>query len=120
MIKKFSFLSLLTLFFIQVCYWVTLSVPKWNFYDVNVPNTQIQGKSSLVLDTIAFVNYYLWFTIWLICFIFFIINGIKLVMARGDKEEFKKIQKAFLGTGVGIVVCFLSYSFVRLVINLFS
>jgi len=41
-------------------------------------------------------------------------------MARGDKEEFKKIQKAFLGTGVGIVVCFLSYSFVRLVINLFS
>ncbi|MDR0282256.1 MAG: hypothetical protein LBI53_02810 [Candidatus Peribacteria bacterium] len=72
-----------------------------------------------MLETIAFVNEYLWFAIGLICFIFFIINGIKLVMARGDKEDFKKVQKSFLGTGVGIVVCFLSYSFVRLIINLF-
>jgi hypothetical protein len=40
-------------------------------------------------------------------------------MARGDKEDMKKAMKGLLGSAVGIVICFISYSFVRVVVNLF-
>jgi hypothetical protein len=41
-------------------------------------------------------------------------------MARGDKEDMKKATKGLLGAGIGIVICFLSYAFVRVIVNLFS
>jgi hypothetical protein len=40
-------------------------------------------------------------------------------MARGDKEDMKKAMKGLLGSGIGIVICFISYSFVKVVVNLF-
>jgi hypothetical protein len=40
-------------------------------------------------------------------------------MAKGDKEDMKKATQGLLGSGIGIFICFLSYSFVRVIVNLF-
>jgi hypothetical protein len=48
-----------------------------------------------------------------------IYNGIKLVSSRGDKEDMKKAMKGLTGSAVGIAICFISYAFVRAMVNLF-
>ncbi|GHV21663.1 hypothetical protein FACS1894176_05380 [Bacteroidia bacterium] len=72
---------------------ITVILPKGNNYDVNIDRTQIEGNPDTVLNTISFVNEYLWFLIGFLCFIFLVYNGIKLVIARGDKEDMKKAIK---------------------------
>jgi hypothetical protein len=71
------------------------------------------------LSAIAFVNEYLRFAIGFLCFVFLVFNGFKLIIARGDKEIFKKSTMGLVGSIVGIVICLLSYSAVRMIVNLF-
>ena len=61
--KKLLGIPLFAGMFNQIVNAVTLSVPKGNYSDVNVTNTQVQGNPDKVLGTISFVNDYLWFTI---------------------------------------------------------
>jgi hypothetical protein len=123
MFKKllFSIIPALLFCFSQVSFGdgIVLNVPKGNYDDVNVTNTQIEGNPDKVLATISFVNQYLWWAIGFLCFIFLIYNGVKLIMARGEKDAMSKAIKGLLGSVIGIVICFLSYSFVRVIVNLF-
>ncbi|MDR0860053.1 MAG: pilin [Candidatus Peribacteria bacterium] len=125
MIKKlftFSSLSILvsTLLSAVVCAdGITVILPKGNNYDVNIDNVSVEGNPDTVLNTISFVNDYLWFIIGFLCFIFLVFNGIKLVIARGDKEDMKKAMKGITGSGIGIAICFVSYALVRVITNLF-
>ena len=112
-------IPLFTLIFNQVSYGLTLSIPRGNADDVNIKNTQIWGNPDTVLNTISFINEYLWFTIWFLCFIFLIYNGIKIISARGNNEIFKKARGGLVWSGIGIAICILSYSFVRVIVNLF-
>jgi hypothetical protein len=119
MLKKLLSLPGVALLFSQITYGITVMLPRGNYNDVNIKRTQIEGNSDKVLSTISFINQYLWYAIGLICFIFLIFNGVRLVMARGDKEDMKKAMKGLLGSAIGIVICFISYSFVRVIVNLF-
>jgi hypothetical protein len=98
---------------------ISVIIPKGNYHDVNVPRTQLEGTTGTIRNTISFVNSYLWFLIGFLCFIFLIYNGIKLVSSRGDKEDMKKAMKGLTGAAVGIAICFISYAFVRAMVNLF-
>ena len=119
MIKFLFSIPLVAVLFNQVSYALTVFLPKENFHDVNIPRTQISNNKSSLLSAIALVNDYLWFFLGFLCFIFFVWNGIRLVMARGDKDVLKKATKAILGSVVGIIICFASYSVVKIVVNMF-
>jgi hypothetical protein len=118
--SKFLFsIPLIALMFNQISYGLSVTLPRENFYDVNIPRTQVGNNESHVLSAISFVNSYLWFFIGFICFFFLVWNGIKLVMARGEKDAMKKATTGLLGSAVGIVICFVSYAVVRIIVNLF-
>lgn len=119
MIKFIFSLPFVALLFNQFSYALTIRLPRENFYDVNIPRTQIGNNENNVLSAISFVNEYLWFFIGFICFFFLVWNGIKLVMARWEKDAMKKATTGLVGSAVGIVICFVSYSVVRIIINLF-
>ncbi len=90
-------------------------------------NPDVPGESTIegfkweysYIDVIAFVNRYLRYAIWLVCFLFMIWNGYKLIMARGDQAQMKKATKALIGSAVGIAVCLLAYVIVKFAVNLF-
>ena len=81
--------------------------------------SQDQGEKRILWD-IDFVNKWLWFALWFVCFGFIVYNGFRLVASRGDSEAFKKTKTGIIGAAIGIVVCFLSYGIVRVIINLFK
>ena len=99
---------------------IQLHVPKDGLQaDVEIPSTIITGQSD-IWSIISFINGYLWFFIGFLCFIFLAYNGVMLVMARGNSKDFDKTKTGMLGSAVGIAICFLSYSLVKLVVNLFG
>lgn len=77
-----------------------------------------QGTTIDVRNVVSAVNGYLWFIIGFLCFCFLIYHGVMLVMARGEEKELKNAKQMMLGAAVGIAICLLSYSLVRLVVNL--
>lgn len=100
---------------------VSVFIPKkWSATDYNpADKQQIDGNYSL-LDVIKFVNDYLWFAIWFVCFLFVVINGIKLITSRWDEKETSSALKALIGCVVGIVICLSAYIIVNLTLRLFS
>lgn len=93
---------------------------KWSATDYNPENKQqIDGNYSL-LDIIKFINDYLWFAIWFVCFLFIVINGIKLIISRGEEKETQSAMKALLGCVVWIVICLSAYIIVNVTIRLFD
>ncbi len=91
----------------------------------NAKDYNPKGKVQLdwnysILDIIKFVNDYLWFAIWFVCFLFIVINGIKLIISRWDEQETKKAMSALVGCVVWILVCLWSYIIVNLAIRLFA
>lgn len=120
MIKRRCTLPLIVTFIASVVSadGITVVVPEGNLRDVNIDSTRIDGNPDKVLNTISFVNEYLWFLIGFLCFIFLIYNGVKLVAARGDKEDMKKATKGLTGSAIGIAICSISYAFVRVIVNL--
>ena len=81
--------------------------------------TQVDGSRS-ILDMISFVNNYLWFAVWFVCFLFMIVNGYKLITANWDEGETKKATKALLWSIIWITICLLAYIIVNLAVKLFA
>lgn len=104
----------------------TLHVPKeWNESNLNMKQSQITGIETSktgkdwILNTIAFINNYLWLSIGIICFIFVIWNGF-IMVTKPWTEDAKKALNSLTGSLIGIGICLLAYSIVNVVINLFS
>lgn len=72
------------------------------------------------LDVIKFVNDYLWFAIGFVCFLFVVVNWIKLIISRWDEQETAKAMKALLWCAVWILICLSAYIIVNLAIRLFA
>ncbi len=100
---------------------VTVFLPKqWSATDYNPKNvTQVEWQYSM-LDVIQFVNDYLWFAIWFVCFLFIIINWIKLITSRWDEKETSSAMKALIGCVVWIVICLSAYIIVNVALRLFN
>ncbi|GHW02656.1 hypothetical protein AGMMS50249_4420 [candidate division SR1 bacterium] len=85
--------------------------------DYHAKNSDIQGTSD-IWNSISEVNGYLWRIIGFVCFIFLLYNGTRLIMARGEQKDMQSATKGLLGSTVGIAICVLSYSLVRIIVNL--
>ena len=81
--------------------------------------TQIRGQRS-ILDLIKFVNSYIWFGIWFVCFLFMVINGYKLRTAHGDEKKTKEATSALWKSIIWIAICLLAYIIVNLAVKLFG
>lgn len=81
--------------------------------------TQIRGQRS-ILDLIKFVNSYIWFGIWFVCFLFMVINGYKLITAHGDEKKTKEATSALWKSIIWIAICLLAYIIVNLAVKLFG
>ena len=81
--------------------------------------TQIRGQRS-ILDLIKFVNSYIWFGIWFVCFLFMVINGYKLITAHGDEKKTKEATSALWKSIIWIAICLLAYIIVNLAVKLFA
>lgn len=81
--------------------------------------SQIDGSRS-ILDIISFVNSYLRFAIWFVCFLFMIINGYKLIMNNGDEKGSAAATSWLLKSIIWIVICLLAYIIVNLAVKIFA
>lgn len=81
--------------------------------------TRIEGNRS-VFDLIRFVNSYIWFGIWFVCFLFMVINGYKLITAHGDEKKTKEATSALWKSIIWIAICLLAYIIVNLAVKLFA
>lgn len=100
---------------------IKVRVPKWKFWsnpDVST-TSRIPWKYS-IFDIISLVNWYLWFAIWFVCFLFMIRNWYQLIIARWDEKEMKKATWALTGCAIWLVVCILAYIIVNIAIKLFA
>lgn len=81
---------------------------------------QISGDEWTFFDTIQMINQYLWFGLWAVCMWVLVFGGIQLITAGGDAEKMKKTNKLLMWALIGILISILSYSVIRLVVNLFQ
>lgn len=79
--------------------------------------SQIDGSRS-ILDIISFVNSYLWFVVWFVCFLFMIWNGYQLIINNWDEKQ--SPMKWLLWSIIWIVICLLAYIIVNLAVKLFT
>ena len=79
--------------------------------------SQIDGSRS-ILDIISFVNSYLWFVVWFVCFLFMIWNWYQLIINNWDDKQ--PWMKWLLWSIVWIVICLLAYIIVNLAVKLFA
>ncbi len=95
----------------------TLRWPTWG--EFSTQSTQIEGKRS-IFDLIRFVNGYIWFGIWFVCFLFMVINGYKLITAHGDEKKTKEATSALWKSIIWIAICLLAYIIVNIAVKLFA
>ena len=125
MIKKIIF-SLLGLFmigsFFQQSFAITVELPRtqWNEDIAVVWPEQISWDEWTFFDTIQMINQYLWFGLWAVCMVVLVWWWIQLITANGDADKMKKTNKLLMWALIGILISILSYSVVRLVVNLFQ
>lgn len=81
---------------------------------------QITGDESSIFETLQLINKYLWFSIGAVCMGVLVWWGIQLITANGNADKMKKTSKLLMWVLVGILISILSYSIIRLVINLFQ
>jgi len=99
---------------------VTARTIKWLIWsDAKVPITQIDWSRS-IFDIISFVNGYLWFAIWFVCFLFMVVNGYKLITAHGDEKQTGAATKALWQSIIWIAICLLAYIIVNVTVRLFA
>jgi hypothetical protein len=110
----FSFFSIASAIVVEI------PTSEWNEDIAVVWPTEITGDESSFFDTIQLTNKYLWFALWAVCMGVLVRWGIQLVTANGDGEKMKKTNKLLMWALVGILICILSYSVIRLVVNLFT
>ena len=81
--------------------------------------TQVQGDESSFFQLIQTINQYLRFGIGVVCMAVLVIGGVKLITANGNPEKLKQANKLLMWALIGIFISILSYSIIRLVVNLF-
>ena len=81
--------------------------------------SQIQTDESTLFEIIQIINKYLWFSIWGVAMVVFVIAGFYLITASGNADQTKKANKMFFGSIIAIMICIVSYSVVRILVNLF-
>lgn len=81
-------------------------------------STTIQSTETELVDVINIVNDYLWFILAWLAFVIFVIAGIRLI-SWWNKDNMWKANKMLVSAVIAIVVSMLSYTIVKLLINLF-
>ncbi len=106
----------------QQSFAVTVELPRaHNNPDIAVVwPEEISGDEWTFFNTIQMVNQYLWFGLGAICMWVLVWGGIQLITASGNDEKMKKTNKLLMWALIGILISILSYSVVRLVVNLFQ
>lgn len=100
---------------------IKLSIPPSNGYeDIAVQWTQhLQSNGDLVYNYVQLANQYLWFSIIVICFAAVVRLWFKLMTNPPGSDDGKGVLKdTILGLGAGLIVAMISYTIVRLVINI--
>jgi hypothetical protein len=99
---------------------VTAWTLKWRLgSDAKVSMTQIDWSRS-IFNIISFVNGYLRFAIWFVCFLFMVVNGYKLITARGDEKPTSAATNALWQSVIWIAICLLAYIIVNVAVRLFA
>lgn len=118
--KILLFLSLTVLYITQV--WaITLTVPPSDGnQDIMVTwPTQVNAKADIITTYIQLVNKYLWFAMVVFLFALVVWMWFQIMTNEAGSDNAKKVLKNWLmsaGTGIGIIL--LSYTIVRIVVNL--
>lgn len=117
-IKKLTSIWIIALLgFISKVSAVTVRTLKKTEDTADHKRSQIDGSRS-ILDIISFVNSYLWFAVWFVCFLFLIWNGYQLIINNWDEK--KSPMKWLLWSIIWIVICLLAYIIVNLAVKLFA
>lgn len=125
MFKKaiFGLFGLIVLSFsFQQSFAITVELPRTQGNEdiAVVGPEQISGDEGTFFDTIQMINQYLWFGLGAVCMWVLVFGGIQLITASGDAEKMKKTNKLLMWALIGILISILSYSVIRLVVNLFQ
>jgi hypothetical protein len=87
--------------------------------DIAVVSTQVKSQSDLITWYIQLVNEYLWFGMIVFLFVLFVWIWFKLMTNEAGTDDAKKVLRdGILSAWAGIMIIMLSYTVVRLVINL--
>jgi len=108
--------------FFQQSFAITVELPRaqWNPDIAVIWPEQISGDETTFFNTIQLVNKYLWFWLGVVCMVVLVWGWIQLITANGNDEKMKKTNKLLMWALIGILISILSYSVVRLVVNLFQ
>lgn len=119
-IKLYVFF-LLMCFFVNPCsFALNVVVPAaWGEKDLNINYTHVTWWENTTMELIQMINEYLWFFVWLVAFLLVAYSGFKIITAQGEKEQISKSYDLLIGSVVVIFISLLSYTLVRLVVNLF-
>ena len=116
------FLVFIFWFFLTTTSAIVVEVPR----DLGNPDIAVIGPEQISWDeytffeTLQLINKYLWLSIGWICMGVLVWGGIQLITASGNAEKMKKTNKLLMGVLIGILISILSYSIIRLIINLFQ
>lgn len=125
MIKKilFGLFGMFVLWsFFQQSFAITVELPRaqWNPDIAVIWPEQISWDESTFFNTIQMINQYLWFGLGAISMGVLVWWGIQLITASWDEAKMKKTNKLLMWALIGILISILSYSVIRLVVNLFQ
>jgi len=108
--------------FFQQSFAITVELPRaqWNPDIAVIWPEQISWDESTFFNTIQMINQYLWFGLGAISMGVLVWWGIQLITASWDEAKMKKTNKLLMWALIGILISILSYSVIRLVVNLFQ
>jgi hypothetical protein len=86
---------------------------------VTPQETQISSGETDIFELIQIINRYLRFSIGLVCMIWLVVGGFKLMSAQGEEEANKKASNILTWSLIWILISILSYALIRIVVNLF-
>lgn len=99
---------------------LTLPPAQWNRDLQNATQSaSVYGNENDVTNTVNLVNKYLWFALWVVAMVVLVIAGIKLITARWDEKEMKKVTQLMVWLVVWVIIAIFSYLLVRLIANVF-
>lgn len=99
-----------------------LTLPAWEGYSDLQTATQtsvVYSNNNDVFSLVNLVNKYLWFVLGVVAMVVLVIAGFKLVTARGDDKEMKKVTNMLTWLVVGVLIAIFSYLIVRVIANAF-
>lgn len=82
------------------------------------PTTRVSAKEDTLFGFIQLINQYIRFSLAVVCFIVLVYGGYKLITAAGDAAKLGEATAILTNAGIGILIAILSYSVVRVIINL--